>query len=383
MAGIYIHIPFCKQACHYCDFHFSTNHNSMEAMVEAQVQEMQLREQYLQGQQVDTVYFGGGTPSLLPIRSLEKLLEKINLIFPGKKSEITLEANPDDLHFSDLVAWKSLGIDRLSLGVQSFQDQILKKYHRAHNSEQAKKAIKLGREAGFEKFSIDLIYGYPHQDHSLWKEDLSIALELDPGHLSAYALTIEPKTAFGSWTKKGKFLPASEEFIAQQYEYLLERCDQAGYLSYEISNFSIPTQIALHNSNYWKGIPYLGIGPSAHSFDGKARGHNPASNPLYLQALQANKIPFEEEPLSSEERINEAIMIGLRTIWGVDTEVLEKKFHVDILHEKQVELQKLADLDMIEIKGKILTLTRKGKLLADSIAAELFLDSYDASTTQS
>jgi len=382
MAGIYIHIPFCKQACHYCDFHFSTNQDTMEAMVEAQVQEMQLREQYLQGQEVDTVYFGGGTPSLLPIKYLEKLLEKINLIFPGKKSEITLEANPDDLDYSVLVAWKSLGIDRLSLGVQSFQDQILQRYHRAHNSEQAKKAIKLGREAGFEKFSIDLIYGYPHQDHSLWKEDLNIALELNPGHLSAYALTIEPKTAFGSWTKKGKFLPASEEFIAQQYEYLLERCEQAGYLSYEISNFSIPGQMALHNSNYWKGIPYLGIGPSAHSFDGKSRGHNPASNPLYLKALMANKMPFEEEFLSSEERINEAIMIGLRTIWGVDTEALVKKFQVDILHEKQIELQKIADLDLIEIKGKILTLTRKGKLLADSIAAELFLDAYDTSATQ-
>ncbi|MBM3169691.1 MAG: radical SAM family heme chaperone HemW [Bacteroidetes bacterium] len=382
MAGIYIHIPFCKQACHYCDFHFSTNQDTMEAMVEAQVQEMQLRKQYLQGQEVDTVYFGGGTPSLLPIKYLEKLLEKINLIFPGKKSEITLEANPDDLDYSVLVAWKSLGIDRLSLGVQSFQDQILQRYHRAHNSEQAKKAIKLGREAGFEKFSIDLIYGYPHQDHSLWKEDLNIALELNPGHLSAYALTIEPKTAFGSWTKKGKFLPASEEFIAQQYEYLLERCEQAGYLSYEISNFSIPGQMALHNSNYWKGIPYLGIGPSAHSFDGKSRGHNPASNPLYLKALMANKMPFEEEFLSSEERINEAIMIGLRTIWGVDTEALVKKFQVDILHEKQIELQKIADLDLIEIKGKILTLTRKGKLLADSIAAELFLDAYDTSATQ-
>ena len=354
----------------------------MEAMVEAQVQEMQLREQYLQGQEVDTVYFGGGTPSLLPIKYLEKLLEKINLIFPGKKSEITLEANPDDLDYSVLVAWKSLGIDRLSLGVQSFQNQILQRYHRAHNSEQAKKAIKLGREAGFEKFSIDLIYGYPHQDHSLWKEDLNIALELNPGHISAYALTIEPKTAFGSWTKKGKFLPASEEFIAQQYEYLLERCEQAGYLSYEISNFSIPGQMALHNSNYWKGIPYLGIGPSAHSFDGKSRGHNPASNPLYLKALKANKMPFEEEFLSSEERINEAIMIGLRTIWGVDTEALVKKFQVDILHEKQIELQKIADLDLIEIKGKILTLTRKGKLLADSIAAELFLDAYDTSATQ-
>jgi len=382
MAGIYIHIPFCKQACHYCDFHFSTNQDTMEAMVEAQVQEMQLRKQYLQGQEVDTVYFGGGTPSLLPIKYLEKLLEKINLIFPGKKSEITLEANPDDLDYSVLVAWKSLGIDRLSLGVQSFQDQILQRYHRAHNSEQAKKAIKLGREAGFEKFSIDLIYGYPHQDHSLWKEDLNIALELNPGHLSAYALTIEPKTAFGSWTKKGKFLPASEEFIAQQYEYLLERCEQAGYLSYEISNFSIPGQMALHNSNYWKGIPYLGIGPSAHSFDGKSRGHNPASNPLYLKALMANKMPFEEEFLSSEERINEAIMIGLRTIWGVDTEALVKKFQVDILHEKQIELQKIADLDLIEIKGKILTLTRKGKLLADNIAAELFLDAYDTSATQ-
>ena len=252
MAGLYIHIPFCKQACHYCDFHFSTNLQLLSPVVESIVLEMELRKDYLKGESVDTVYFGGGTPSLLPAAALEQILDQVARIFPGKKLEITLEANPDDLDPNSLATWKSLGIDRLSLGIQSFQDEILKAYNRAHNAQQAKQAIQLGRSAGFEKFSIDLIYGFPHANHDLWKKDLKEALLLDPGHLSAYSLTLEPKTTFGNWAKKGRFIPAEEEFVAQQFEWLQEQCDQAGYQQYEISNFSRPDQAAIHNSNYWK-----------------------------------------------------------------------------------------------------------------------------------
>lgn len=377
MAGLYIHIPFCKQACHYCDFHFSTNLQLLSPVVESIVLEMELRKDYLKGESVDTVYFGGGTPSLLPAAALEQILDQVARIFPGKKLEITLEANPDDLDPNSLATWKSLGIDRLSLGIQSFQDEILKAYNRAHNAQQAKQAIQLGRSAGFEKFSIDLIYGFPHANHDLWKKDLKEALLLDPGHLSAYSLTLEPKTTFGNWAKKGRFIPAEEEFVAQQFEWLQEQCDQAGYQQYEISNFSRPDQAAIHNSNYWKRIPYLGIGPSAHSFDGNARGYNPPSNPRYVQTLAAGKLPFVVENLEKEELINEEILTCLRTSWGLDTASMADRYQVDLLEIKAASIAKLTALGMIHTEGKTLTLTRKGQLLADSIAAEIFVDAHD------
>jgi len=379
MAGLYIHIPFCKQACHYCDFHFSTNLQLMEMIVDSICVELKLRKDYLKGEAVETIYFGGGTPSLVPAEYLEKILDQISQLFPGRKQEVTLEANPDDLNPQALATWKSLGIDRLSLGIQSFQDQILKAYNRAHTSKEATQAIQLARAAGFEKFSIDLIYGYPHSDHQLWQLDLEEALRLDPGHLSAYSLTIEPKTTFGNWTKKGKFSPAEDEFVAQQYEWLQERCDKAGYLQYEISNFSRPNQAAVHNSNYWKRSPYLGIGPSAHSFDGSSRGFNPSSNASYTKALSAGSLPFVLEKLTPTESLNEEILTGLRTRWGLDTESLAERYHLDILEIKKGPISKLTELGMIHTLGKTLTLTRKGQLLADSIASDIFIDSHDLS----
>ena len=379
MAGLYIHIPFCKQACHYCDFHFSTNLQLMAVMMDSIIEELKLRKEYLKGETVDTIYFGGGTPSLVPAEYLEKILDQISALFPGRKQEVTLEANPDDLNSQALATWKSLGIDRLSLGIQSFQDQILKAYNRAHNSKEATQAIQLARAAGFEKFSIDLIYGYPHSDHRLWQLDLEEALRLDPGHLSAYSLTIEPKTTFGNWTKKGKFSPAEDEFVAQQFEYLQEQCDKAGYLKYEISNFSRPNQAAVHNSNYWKRSPYLGIGPSAHSFDGNSRGFNPSSNTSYTKALAAGSVPFVLEELTPEECINEEILTGLRTSWGLDTGSLAERYHLDILEIKKGSITKLTELGMIHTEAKTLTLTRKGQLLADSIASDIFIDSDDLS----
>ena len=379
MAGLYIHIPFCKQACHYCDFHFSTNLQLMEVMMDSITVELKLRKDYLKGEAVDTLYFGGGTPSLVPAEYLEKILDQIAQLFPGRKQEVTLEANPDDLNPQALANWKFLGIDRLSLGIQSFQDQILKAYNRAHTSKEAKQAIQLARAAGFEKFSIDLIYGYPHSDHRLWQLDLEEALRLDPGHLSAYSLTIEPKTTFGNWAKKGKFSPAEDEFVAQQFEWLQERCDKEGYLQYEISNFSRPNQAAVHNSNYWKRRPYLGIGPSAHSFDGSSRGFNPSSNASYTKALSAGSLPFVLEQLTPTESINEEILTGLRTQWGLDTGSLADRYHLDILEIKKGPISRLTELGMIHTLGKTLTLTRKGQLLADSIASDIFIDSHDLS----
>jgi oxygen-independent coproporphyrinogen-3 oxidase len=377
MAGLYIHIPFCKQACHYCDFHFSTNLQSIPSVMESMILELELRQNYLNGEAVDTIYFGGGTPSLVPTEYLEKILDAVARLFPGKKQEVTLEANPDDLNPIALAIWKSLGIDRLSLGIQSFQDEILKTYNRAHNSDEAKQSIQLARAAGFEKFSIDLIYGYPHTDHQLWHLDLEEALRLDPGHLSAYSLTIEPQTTFGNWAKKGKFIPAEEEFVAQQFEWLQEQCDKAGYIQYEISNFSRPDQAAIHNSNYWKRVSYLGIGPSAHSFDGSSRGYNPSSNPNYIKALSKGSLPFVIENLNTEEHINEEILTSLRTRWGLDTASLADRYQLDILEIKGPIIAKLTALGMIHTAGKTLTLSRKGQLFADSIASEIFLDSHD------
>jgi len=377
MAGLYLHIPFCKQACHYCDFHFSTNLLQLPTLIDCLLVELELRKNYLNGAQVETIYFGGGTPSLIPIPLLEKLLDQVFSLFPGKKMEVTLEANPDDLHPEQLATWKSMGIDRLSLGIQSFQEKILRTYNRAHSAEEARNAIHLARAAGFDKFSIDLIYGYPHPNHELWKKDLEQALLLDPGHLSAYALTIEPKTALGNWASKGKFQPADEEFVAQQFEWLLEECDKAGYQGYEISNFSKPGQEALHNCNYWKGIPYLGVGPSAHSFDGGSRSYNPSSNPGYIQALTSKKLPLITETLEKEEQVNEEILTRLRTRWGLDTAALGQRYSLDLLLLKESAIHKLVGLGLLQTEGKTLSLTRKGLLLADSIATELFLDSHD------
>lgn len=373
MAGIYIHIPFCRQACHYCDFHFSTNLNRMDQLVSAIGQEIELRKEYLQGQTIETVYFGGGTPSLLSEKNLEFILDKIRQNFTSDLKEVTLEANPDDLSDINLKIWKNLGIDRLSLGIQSFQEEVLRFYNRAHSSKEALEAISRGRNAGFEKFSIDLIYGFPHLDHSFWKMDLEEALRQDPGHISAYSLTVEPKTALGKWTEKGQFQPAEEDFIAEQFEWLQEQSEQAGYIQYEISNFGKSGQFALHNTNYWKGVPYLGLGPSAHSFDRKTRGYNPSTNSGYIKSLETGKIPFQIEPSTLEDQINDRILTGLRTIWGLSPSTLSREFGIDLLQCKAREIDKLENQGWLVWDGKSLSLTKRGMLLADSIAAELFI----------
>jgi oxygen-independent coproporphyrinogen III oxidase len=373
MAGIYIHIPFCRQACHYCDFHFSTNLSRMRDLVQGLVQELQLRKDYLNGEPIRTVYFGGGTPSLLTQGMLAEILESIYSNFPTQIEEVTLESNPDDLSPEKLQEWKSLKIDRLSLGIQSFQPEILKFYNRSHSSEQAKTAINLSRDAGFEKFSFDLIYGYPHSDHSFWEKDLELTLIQDPGHISAYSLTVEPKTVLGNLTRKGKFSPPDDDFVAEQFELLQDETEKAGYDQYEISNFGKPGQWAVHNTNYWKGVPYLGIGPSAHSFDGKKRGSNPSSNVSYLNALEKGVICFETEDETPADRANEQILTSLRTSWGLDLIGFRNQFAQDLPQVKAKEIQKLTEQGWLLWKDNHLSLTKRGKLLADSIAAELFI----------
>jgi oxygen-independent coproporphyrinogen III oxidase len=342
-------------------------------MISSISREIELRKEYLGNQPVETLYFGGGTPSLLSEKQLGFLLSKVRENFTSDLKEVTLEANPDDLSEINLANWRELGIDRLSLGIQSFQENVLQFYNRAHTATEALNAISRGRNAGFEKFSIDLIYGFPHTDHTIWQKDLEEAIGQNPGHISAYSLTVEPKTALGNWTQKGKFQPAEEDFVAEQFEWLQAQSEKAGYIQYEISNFGKPGQFALHNTNYWKGVPYLGLGPSAHSFDGKNRGHNPASNIRYLRDLNLKVIPLEIEILSIEEQVNDRILTGLRTMWGLSPNELALELGVDILSRKEPTIEKLEKQGWLVWDGKTLSLSKRGMLLADSIAAELFI----------
>ncbi|MEP2298310.1 radical SAM family heme chaperone HemW [Algoriphagus sp.] len=373
MAGIYIHIPFCRQACHYCDFHFSTTLDRMDQMADMICRELLMRADYLSSQPIETIYFGGGTPSLFPPRLLEKILDQIAKSYQSDWTEVTLEANPDDLSVDYLNSWKSLGIDRPSLGIQSFDEQVLKFYNRAHTAAESKSAIDKARKVGFEKFSLDLIYGFPQADHGLWKRDLTEAIYQNPGHISRYALTVEPKTALGNWTRKGQFEPAEEDFVAEQFEILQELTAKAGYIQYEVSNFGLPDQFALHNTNYWKGVPYLGVGPSAHSFDGKNRGANPSNNSLYLKTLENSIIPFAVDNLTEDERLNEYLLTGLRTLWGIDFEVIHREFNQDLLTDKKLILAQMDAEGWLVWEDKNLSLSKSGKLLADSIAAALFV----------
>lgn len=335
--------------------------------------EIELRADYLLDKKVETVYFGGGTPSLLPPLLIEKILDRIAMTFNSDWREVTLEANPDDLIENTLGAWKSLGIDRLSLGIQSFDEEVLKFYNRAHTAEESKSAIAKARKVGFEKFSLDLIYGFPQPDHSLWQRDLSEAIKQNPGHISSYALTVEPKTALGTWMKKGEFKPAEEDFVAEQFEILQELTEKAGYVQYEVSNFGKPEQFALHNTNYWKGVPYLGIGPSAHSYDGQNRGANPSNNSLYLKSVENRTLPFVVDNLSQDERLNEYMLTGLRTLWGIDFDEISRVFGQDLLTTRKVILSQMDSEGWLVWKDKNLSLSKSGKLLADSIAAALFV----------
>ncbi len=336
--------------------------------------ELILRKNYLpEGEIIETVYFGGGTPSLLSQSQIAYLMDAIHANYPVKLREVTLEANPDDLNNVKLAQFLNSGIDRLSIGIQSFRNDVLTFYNRAHNAEESIQSLELARNAGFSKLSIDLMYGFPSHDHSGWESDLGIALDLDPGHISSYALTIEPRTALGAWVKKGSFQPASDDFVAEEFEILQDATEAAGYIQYEISNFGKPKAFGLHNTNYWTGVPYLGVGPSAHSFDGTNRGYNVSNNSAYVRAMHEGKLVFETDNLSAEDRINEYILTSLRTSWGTDLNFLASTYQVNLIKLKSPELDFLNKSGWVSIEGDHLILSRKGKLLADSIAAKLFL----------
>lgn len=374
MAGIYLHIPFCRQACHYCDFHFSTNTEIKGALVSAMAEEIKLQRDYLKGESVETIYFGGGTPSLLSAEELELLLETIHQTHSvSSNAEVTLEANPDDLVMPALQELSSLGINRLSIGIQSFNDDILRYLNRVHNAQTAIRSIAFARKAGFTNISIDLIYAIPGLSPEAWQRSIDHAVALDPSHISAYTLTIEEKTLFGNWLAKGKLKAVDDNLSAKQQEALVSSLDKAGYQQYEISNFARPGWESRHNSGYWRGASYLGVGPGAHSFDQTTRQHNITNNHLYVRSLKEKKVPAQKETLKKTDRINEYILTTLRTDQGCNLSFLRSEFNYDLLSTHETYLRKLEHHDLAFLREGHLFLTQPGRLLADKIASDLFL----------
>jgi oxygen-independent coproporphyrinogen-3 oxidase len=374
MAGIYIHIPFCKQACYYCDFHFSTNQTLRAEMVMAITKEIGIQKDYLGHEPVNTIYFGGGTPSVLSPDEIHRLLQTIYELYPvAPDAEITLEANPDDLHEDYLQAIRQVGINRLSIGIQTFHDDLLRYMNRAHDRTTALKTFEASRQAGFANISLDLIYSIPGQDDSRWKEDIEQALLLEPQHISCYSLTIEPQTVFGKWATAGKLKAIPDDLAANQLETLMDKLQLTGYEHYEISNFALPGFFSRHNSSYWRQENYLGVGPSAHSFNQVSRQFNVRNNHLYLKSIAQGSIPAEKEVLTIENKINEFILTTLRTQWGTNLKTLKQKYGHDLAEQNSVYLQELMQQKLIVVENEVITLTRSGKLLADKIASDLFI----------
>jgi oxygen-independent coproporphyrinogen-3 oxidase len=378
MPGLYLHIPFCKQACHYCDFHFSTSLGLKGQFVEALLQEMVLRQRYLPDASapLETIYFGGGTPSLLTGGELARIFEAIHAHFPvSPQAEITLEANPDDLSPAKLAELAASPVNRLSIGLQSFHEPHLRLMNRAHSAAESGQAVRAAQAAGFENISVDLIYGVPAANHNIWEDDLARLFALNVPHVSAYALTIEPDTAFGRRLKKGTFVAPPEDFVAQQFEIMLAQLRAHGYEQYEISNFCRPGRESRHNSNYWRGVPYLGLGPSAHSFDGRSRQYAVANNPQYVAAvLERGEVPATVEQLSPLDQANEYLLTTLRTSRGCDLAYLRDTLGLNLLAERADYLASLTDQGMATLHGNVLRLTDAGKLLADHITLELFAE---------
>jgi len=374
LAGIYIHIPFCKQACHYCDFHFSTSLRNKEELVSALCKEIELRKDYPGTKQISTIYFGGGTPSLLTKAEIKQILETIRNNFEvDKNAEITLEANPDDLNASKTDDLADAGINRLSIGIQSFLDEHLQLMNRSHTSVQATDAVKNAQKSGIKNISIDLIYGLPNLTEEKWKYNLGQAFSLDVPHLSAYCLTVEKKTALNHLIKNKSIILPEEPVVLEQFETLMEEAGKHRFTHYEISNFCKENMYSRHNSSYWKNETYLGIGPSAHSYDGISRQWNIANNPLYIKGVNAAEPAFEKEFLSEADKFNEYVMTRLRTIWGIDLDFVESNFGKPILEEMLTDSKQYFEQGYIQQNKETVTLTRKGKFLADKIASDLFI----------
>ncbi len=382
MSGIYIHIPFCKQACHYCDFHFSTSMKKKDELVEALITELQLRKNELQDQEVETIYFGGGTPSLLTNEELVLLIESVYKNYKvSANPEITLEANPDDLTEQRIIALSKTPINRLSIGIQSFFEDDLKSMNRAHNAEEAEKCLEFATQY-YDNITIDLIYGIPNMSLDKWQANLEKAFRFGINHISSYALTVEPKTALATFIKKGNYPPIDEDLALEHFNHLVTETEKQGFVHYEISNFGKPNYFSKHNTSYWQGKTYLGIGPSAHSFHQTQRSWNVSNNSKYIQEIQNNTLPNTVEILSISDQYNEYVMTGLRTIWGVSLQKVESDFGTDYkkhllqTSQKYIEeglLVTSSDFDANQNSIEKLKTTQKGKFLVDGIASQLFV----------
>lgn len=337
-------------------------------------EEIKLQERYLKGESISTIYLGGGTPSLLNQEEIHSLLDSIYKLFiVAAEVEVTLEANPDDLTAATLRAFKEVGVNRLSVGVQSFDDNVLKFFNRAHDSKSAIDCMGLAREAGFKNISLDLIYAVPGQGNEQWIRNIQQALALNPEHLSAYSLTIEEKTAFGKWAAAGRLKSVEDDLSAGQLNTLVDLLEDAGYEHYEVSNFSKPGFYSQHNSSYWRGKQYLGIGPSAHSYNLISRQFNVSNNRQYVRSLKEGNVPFALEVLSAYDHVNEYLMTTLRTKWGCNLQKLKQEFQYNVLSVHESLISRLLTGGLAVIEHDHLKLTRAGKLMADKIAADLFL----------
>jgi oxygen-independent coproporphyrinogen-3 oxidase len=371
--GIYIHIPFCKQACHYCDFHFSTSMKHKNAMVSAIAKEIMMRKNEFENETIETIYFGGGTPSVLQITDIRFLIDAIYQNYKvAENPEITLEANPDDLSPNQIIALSHSPVNRLSIGIQSFFEDDLKMMNRAHNVEEARVSLAEATKH-FNNISIDLIYGIPGMSNEKWQHNITTALSFGIPHISSYALTVEPKTALKKLIQTGKIATPNDDVAQEHFSILVNTLEAHGFIHYELSNFGKENYFSKNNSAYWLGKKYIGVGPSAHSYNGITRSWNIANNALYLKAIDANQFPSETEKLSITDRYNEYIMTGLRTIWGVSLERIENEFGSVYLDYLLKQSRKFLEDKLVCIENYILKPTPKGKFLTDGIASDLFM----------
>ena len=377
MSGIYIHIPFCKQACHYCDFHFSTSLKKKDEMILALAKEIALRKNEAKNEDIETIYFGGGTPSILSIEDIKLLIDEVyknyNVV---ENPEITVEANPDDLTEERIIELSNNRVNRLSIGIQSFFEDDLKMMNRAHNSNEASNCLEIATKY-FDNISLDLIYGIPGMSNDKWKQNIEKALSLNIPHISSYALTVEPKTALDTFIKKGIIKEPNDEVAQEHFHILVETLQENGFIHYELSNFGKENYFSKNNSSYWLGKKYIGIGPSAHSFNGTSRSWNIANNTLYIKSIQENTLPLTSEKLTKEDSYNEYIMTGLRTIWGVSLTRIKSEFGQEFLNYLNTQSQRFINDGLLEVDNQILKTTKKGKFLCDGIASDLFLVNLD------
>jgi oxygen-independent coproporphyrinogen-3 oxidase len=378
MAGIYIHIPFCKKLCSYCDFYHIVSTSDNSAFINALLKEATIRKEYLGNEIISTIYFGGGTPSVLSVNELFLILDQIKKLYNvDQNPEITIELNPEDINQAYLHGLKRLDVNRISLGVQSWRDSDLKLLNRRHDSAQAANALSEAFKAGFKNVTIDLIYGIPGMSSVEWASNLDISFSYDIKHLSAYHLTIEPGTVFGKLKEKGHFIEIEEEDSTLQFNILIDKAESAGFIQYEISNFAKPGYLSIHNTNYWKQINYIGLGPSAHSFNGYSRQWNIRDVKRYIKALNSDNNFFTREELDTKTRFNEYIMTSLRTMWGIDLEFVEKSFEKEG-YDYIVNLAgKFMDYGLMKQNKKNLVLTNQGKMISDNIISELMLPEKD------